>query len=86
MCSSGSSGPDEIQHFTATVEGQQQTRNMGQEMIGSYLARQEFSGSNGEQAMGDSGYMSHSSGGKNAAPRQSSALRVIFVSRYLNSI
>ena len=57
--SSGSSGPEDTMHFTATVQSSQQQQN---ELVGSYLARQEFSG-NPEAAMGDSGYMSHSSGG-----------------------
>ena len=54
-------------HFTATVEGE--TRGPGG--IGSYLARQEFgsndgqpsSNANGQPQPGDSGYVSHGSGG-----------------------
>ena len=58
--SSGSSGPDDgTLHFTATVSGHSQQQNS--EVIGSYLARQEF-GSSEVQPMGDSGYISHSSG------------------------
>ena len=55
--SSGSSGQEDTLHFTATVEGQ--------EVTGSYLARQEFGGNAeaGLAAVGDSGYISHSSGG-----------------------
>ena len=57
--SSGSSGPEDASlHFTATVQGQEVTTT------GSYLARQEFGGDpNGLAAVGDSGYISHSSGG-----------------------
>ena len=53
-------------HFTATVQSSQQQQN---ELVGSYLARQEFSGN--PEAMGDSGYMSHSSGGT-GQPRSTS--------------
>ena len=64
--SSGSSGPDDgTLHFTATVSGHSQQQNpdfqQNSEVIGSYLARQEF-GSSEVQPMGDSGYISHSSG------------------------
>ena len=76
--SSGSSGPEDALHFTATVEGQEVTTT------GSYLARQEFGGHassqdpNGLAAVGDSGYISHSSGGggggSNTAYHQNSTL------------
>lgn len=66
--SSGSSGPEDAMHFTATVH-----TSGPQEMTGSYLARQEFGG----EGMGDSGYMSHSSGGNTAQTKTTSALRVI---------
>ena len=52
---SGSSGEDATLHFTATVEGQS-------EVIGSYLSRQEFGSTEGQQPIGDSGYISHGSG------------------------
>ena len=71
--SSGSSGPDDnTLHFTATVSGHHSNKQQEEqpspppnsEIIGSYLARQEF-GSNegGGQPIGDSGYISHSSAG-----------------------
>lgn len=51
--SSGSS--EDTMHFTATVHS-----SANQEMLGSHLARQEFGGNH--EGIGDSGYMSHSSG------------------------
>ena len=70
--SSGSSGQEDTLHFTATVEGQ--------EVTGSYLARQEFGGTAeaGLAAVGDSGYISHSSGGggPNTSYTKPSNLRV----------
>ena len=78
--SSGSSGQEDTLHFTATVEGQ--------EVTGSYLARQEFGGTTeaGLAAVGDSGYISHSSGGggPNTSYTKNSNLRVsssIFLKR-----
>merc|ERR1719367_351944 len=60
-------------HFTATVQSSQQQQQQQlqeqNELVGSYLARQEFSGN--PEGMGDSGYISHSSGGT-AQPRSSS--------------
>ena len=72
--SSGSSGPEDTMHFTATVKSSQQQQQQQQqnELVGSYLARQEFSVN--PEAMGDSGYMSHSSGG--AGQTKSSTLKV----------
>ena len=71
--SSGSSGPDDgnnTLHFTATVSGHhsnkqedQQQQQPNSEIIGSYLARQEFGSNEGGQPIGDSGYISHSSAG-----------------------
>merc|ERR1712051_952629 len=45
--SSGSSGPEDTMHFTATVQSSQQQQQQQQQqndLVGSYLARQEFSG------------------------------------------
>ena len=70
--SSGSSGPDDgnsTLHFTATVSGHHSNKQEDQqqppnsEIIGSYLARQEFGSNEGGQPIGDSGYISHSSAG-----------------------
>ena len=61
--SSGSSGPDDgTLHFTATVSGHSASHDGDSNgAIGSYLARQEFGSTEG-QPIGDSGYISHSSG------------------------
>ena len=77
--SSGSSGPEDALHFTATVEGQEVSSAGG--ATGSYLARQEFGGGQHSEgnAVGDSGYISHSSGGsntKNSKPMESFTMSV----------
>ena len=73
--SSGSSGPEDTMHFTATVQSSQQQQQQEQnELVGSYLARQEFSGN--PEGMGDSGYMSHNSSGGSVQPQRSSSLKV----------
>lgn len=64
--SSGSS--EDTMHFTATVHS-----SANQEMLGSHLARQEFGGNH--EGIGDSGYMSHSSGMSRV--RKISSIKVI---------
>ena len=58
--------------FSFSIPQQQQQQQQQNDLVGSYLARQEFSGH--PEGMGDSGYMSHSSGG--AGRPRSSSLKV----------